>query len=67
MTAQKYTGKRLCSCGRRADICINTGRAEASHITLLCWDCAHGMIGILLDLDMMVNNGEQDADTVQDS
>jgi hypothetical protein len=66
MTAQQYTGKRLCSCGRRADVCINTGRAEASHITLLCWDCADGLIGCLKDLWVQCK-GEQDADTLQDS
>lgn len=47
MTATHYKGKRLCSCGKRADVVINTGRPDSSQITLLCWPCASGLIGML--------------------
>lgn len=67
MTAQKYNGKRLCTCGRRADVVINTGREEASHITLLCWECAHGMIAILIELSMLCEDVESGVSTGEKS
>lgn len=64
MTATQYKGPRLCSCGHKAEVVINTGRDEASHITLLCWRCAHAVVGMLLELDMLCAEEESGVSTV---
>ena len=48
MNAHIYDGPRLCSCGQRAEVILDTGRPDASHTTLLCWRCADDLIVLLV-------------------